>query len=206
MNKSPDLVDFCVTKGIPQDFANVQSCFDLSSAQSPILITLSTPALRREPPPSLCNRSTNFDEFRNLITERLALHIPLKQPKTLKQQSNTSMTQSNGLAGTQRLKKQAHSRPMNAFTDKTKNLGQTQTMQTLAPTPYIKEETPAQHSNPRTQTTSQQQQKSQHPNLPPRPHAYGIHLLFPMKGDQKNKTDHEIISPTTDGSRNMGAV
>jgi hypothetical protein len=70
--------------------------------------------------------------------------------------------------------------------DKTKNLGQTQTTQTLAPTPYIKEQTPTQHSNPRTQTTTQQQQKSQHPNFHPRPHIYGIHRLFPMEGD-KNK-------------------
>jgi hypothetical protein len=85
-------------------------------------------------------------------------------------------------------------------------LEQTQTTKTLAPTPYIKEQTPTQHSNPRTQTTPQQQQKSQYPNLPPRPHTYSIHRLFSMEGDQKNKTDHEIISPTTDGLRNMGAV
>jgi hypothetical protein len=51
------------------------------------------------------------------------------------------------------------------FTDKTKNIGQTQTTQTLAPTPYIKEQTPAQRRNLQTQTTPQQQQKSQHPNL-----------------------------------------
>jgi hypothetical protein len=30
-NKVPDLVDFRVTKGIPQDFAEAKSCFDLSS-------------------------------------------------------------------------------------------------------------------------------------------------------------------------------
>jgi hypothetical protein len=29
-NKLPDLVDFSVTKSIPQDFATVKSCFDLS--------------------------------------------------------------------------------------------------------------------------------------------------------------------------------
>jgi hypothetical protein len=80
-----------------------------------------------------------------------------------------------------------------------------QTTQTLAPTPYIEEQTPAQHSNPRTQTTPQQQ-KSQHPNLHARPHTYGIHQIFPMEGDLKNKTDHEIISPTTDGFRTMGVV
>jgi hypothetical protein len=78
MNKLNDLVDFCVTKGIPQDFADVQSCFNLSSDHSPILVTLSSQALRREPSPSLCNWRTHFDEFTNLITELLTLHIPLK--------------------------------------------------------------------------------------------------------------------------------
>jgi hypothetical protein len=76
---------------------------------------------------------------------------------------------------------------------KTHFLGSYISTLTLAPTPYIKEETPTQHSNPRTHT-NQQQQKSQHPNLPPRPHAYCIHRLFPMESGQKNKTDHEIIS------------
>jgi hypothetical protein len=39
-NELPDLVDFCVTKGIPQDFAVAKSCFDLSSDHSPVLVTL----------------------------------------------------------------------------------------------------------------------------------------------------------------------
>jgi hypothetical protein len=34
-NKLPDVMDFCVTKGIPQDFAVAKPCFDLSSDQSP---------------------------------------------------------------------------------------------------------------------------------------------------------------------------
>jgi hypothetical protein len=40
-NKLPDLVDFCVTKRIPQTFAVAKACFDLSSDRSPVLITLS---------------------------------------------------------------------------------------------------------------------------------------------------------------------
>jgi hypothetical protein len=39
-NKLPDLVDFCVTKGIPQDLAVAKSCPDLSSDHSPVLITV----------------------------------------------------------------------------------------------------------------------------------------------------------------------
>jgi hypothetical protein len=46
-NKLPELVDFCVTKGIPQDFVVAESCFDLSSDHSPILITLTVDALNQ---------------------------------------------------------------------------------------------------------------------------------------------------------------
>jgi hypothetical protein len=53
-NKLPDLVDFCVTKGIPQDFAVARSCFDLSSDHSPVLIT--SHALNQEKQPSVNNR------------------------------------------------------------------------------------------------------------------------------------------------------
>jgi hypothetical protein len=41
-NKLPDLVDFCVTKGIPQDFAVAKPCFHLPF---PILITRTAHAL-----------------------------------------------------------------------------------------------------------------------------------------------------------------
>jgi hypothetical protein len=47
-NKLPDLVDFCVTKGIPQDFATVKSCFDLSSDHSPVSVTLTIHATNRK--------------------------------------------------------------------------------------------------------------------------------------------------------------
>jgi hypothetical protein len=36
------LVDFCVTKGIPPDFAVAHSCLDLSSDHSPELVTLTS--------------------------------------------------------------------------------------------------------------------------------------------------------------------
>jgi hypothetical protein len=39
-NKLPDLMNFCVMKGIPQDFIVAKSCFDLSSDHSLVLITL----------------------------------------------------------------------------------------------------------------------------------------------------------------------
>jgi hypothetical protein len=60
----PDLVDFCVTKGIPQDFTVAKSCFGLSSDHSPVLITLEAYALYQVIQRSLNNRHTNWDDFR----------------------------------------------------------------------------------------------------------------------------------------------
>jgi hypothetical protein len=76
--KLPDLLDFCVTKGIPRDSALPTSCLDLSSDHSPVLITLSPSVLNQAPPPRLCNSKTNWDYFLHLISTQLTLHVPLK--------------------------------------------------------------------------------------------------------------------------------
>jgi hypothetical protein len=77
-NKLPDLVNFCVTKGIPQDFAVAKSCSDLSSDHSEILITPTSHAQNQENQPSLSNRHTNWDDFRHLINQRFTLNVSLK--------------------------------------------------------------------------------------------------------------------------------
>jgi hypothetical protein len=62
-NKLPDLLDFCVTKGIPRDSALPTSCFDLSYDHLPVLITLSPSVLNQAPPPRLCDSKTNWYYF-----------------------------------------------------------------------------------------------------------------------------------------------
>jgi hypothetical protein len=91
----PDLVDFCVTKDIPQDFTVAKSCFDLSSDHSPFLITLTAHALNQKKQPSLRNRQTYWNDFRHLINEKLTLHAPLKPKETFKQQSSSTVIQNS---------------------------------------------------------------------------------------------------------------
>jgi hypothetical protein len=67
-----------VTKGIPKDFAVAKSSFDLSSDNSPVLITLTSHALNQEKQPSLSNTHTNWDDFRHLVNQRLTLNVSLK--------------------------------------------------------------------------------------------------------------------------------
>jgi hypothetical protein len=80
--KLPDLVDFCVTKGIPQDFAVAKSSFNLSFDHSLVLITLKAHAMNQDKQPSLSNRHTNWDDFRHLF-ERLTLNVSLKTEEVI---------------------------------------------------------------------------------------------------------------------------
>jgi hypothetical protein len=49
--KLSELLDFCVTKGIPSNSAAATSSFDLSSDHSPVIVDLTTHALPTETPP-----------------------------------------------------------------------------------------------------------------------------------------------------------
>ena len=40
MNKQPDLLDFCITKGIALQKVSVKSCLELTSDHTPILVTM----------------------------------------------------------------------------------------------------------------------------------------------------------------------
>jgi hypothetical protein len=82
-NRLPDLVDFCIAKGIPQVFAVAKSCCDLSSDHSAILITPTADVLNHENEPILSNRHTNWDEIRRLVNERLTLNIPPKDEEDI---------------------------------------------------------------------------------------------------------------------------
>lgn len=75
----PDVIDFCITKGIPKSRFKVESCLDLlSSDHTPIIVTLSTQIITIEKPLSLTNKSTNWQKFCEFLDETLILDIPLK--------------------------------------------------------------------------------------------------------------------------------
>lgn len=76
--KKPDVIDFCVLKGIPSNFINAVSCIDLSSDHSPIIVTLNSMPIQKEKRPSLHNKKTNWDLFKEIIDNNLNTHLPLK--------------------------------------------------------------------------------------------------------------------------------
>ena len=55
-----------------------ESCQDLSSDHSPVIITLSTNILYNKEPPALTSRYTNWEFFRTIIAEEINLNISLK--------------------------------------------------------------------------------------------------------------------------------
>jgi hypothetical protein len=61
--KIPDVIDFCITKGISNNYLKAESCLDLSSDYSPVIITYSTQILRKQKPPALHNKRKKLGVF-----------------------------------------------------------------------------------------------------------------------------------------------
>lgn len=78
--KVPDLIDFCVTKGIARTYVKATDCYDLSSDHSPIIVTMSTVVLKSETPKRLTNKRTDWNQYRRLVEQNCHLDIPLRTP------------------------------------------------------------------------------------------------------------------------------
>lgn len=87
-NKVPDLIDFCVTKGIPANIVSSKSSLELSSDHTPVIVTLSDVPSTKDSVPSLHNRSTNWVVFKDIIEDSLSLNIPLKSELDIEEAIN----------------------------------------------------------------------------------------------------------------------
>lgn len=83
MRKLPDVLDIFVAKGIPYNYLLAESCLDLSSDHSPVIVTLSTTVVLKTRPTILYNKNTDWDAYRNFINQQLTLNISLKTPQEL---------------------------------------------------------------------------------------------------------------------------
>lgn len=84
-NKIPDLIDLCITKGVGTNYIKAESCLELSSDHSPVLITLSSEVFINQKPPVLCNRLTDWMEFRRIIDSNLSCNLTLKNQSNIDQ-------------------------------------------------------------------------------------------------------------------------
>lgn len=78
LSKTPDLIDFCVMKGIDKNKITTESCLELSSDHSPIIITLHTAVRLKDKPPTLSNKKTNWIYFREQLDNLIDAGVSLK--------------------------------------------------------------------------------------------------------------------------------
>lgn len=77
INKTPDLIDFFLTRGISWNYIHVENDASLSSDHSPVIMTLSQTIIKKEVKPKLTNNKTNWELFQTLIQEKTNLRVPI---------------------------------------------------------------------------------------------------------------------------------
>jgi GTPase SAR1 family protein len=106
-NKTPDLIDFFVTKNISPNFIEISEAFDLNSDHSPIILTLNKSPVKKERNPTLMNNQTNLEAFKYDLESRIVLNVSLRTTDELDSevhQFNTDIQQA-AWAATPLLKK-----------------------------------------------------------------------------------------------------
>ncbi|XP_015438893.1 PREDICTED: RNA-directed DNA polymerase from mobile element jockey-like, partial [Dufourea novaeangliae] len=82
--KTPDLLDFAITKGLHKRHFVARSCLDLTSDHSPILIDFSSKQMFTYGTNHLYNNSTlNWTQFKDHLEIKINCNIPLKTPEQI---------------------------------------------------------------------------------------------------------------------------
>ena len=79
LTKLPDLLDFLVARGIPANYVQVVSAFELFSDHSPVIATISASITNKAATPTLATTHTNWDMFRAYINEHINLRLRIKE-------------------------------------------------------------------------------------------------------------------------------
>lgn len=74
-NKVPDLLNFFITKKISNNYIKIEEAFNLTSDQS-IIMTLSENIITKECNPTLTNKTINWKQFNEEISNRIDLNVP----------------------------------------------------------------------------------------------------------------------------------
>ena len=132
-NRQPDLLDFCITKGINAQKFEIDSCLELSSDHTPIIVTMHTLNTTMQQKPSLYNKSTDLDAFREILDEPINMKIPLKSQINIEEAvaTLTSGIQQSSLAGHANPKITTHDRQLSTVY-KTKTNRQTKSQTKMA--------------------------------------------------------------------------
>lgn len=83
LNKIPDLIDFFIVRNISANFLQIEEGWDMNSDHSPIILTLSENVIKRENNPTLVNRLTDWESFKQTLEEKIDLSVPLRNEQQL---------------------------------------------------------------------------------------------------------------------------
>jgi len=72
------LIDFFVSRNLSSRFTRVNEEFDIDSEHSPIVLMLSETVIKKEQNPTLSNKLTDWDMFREKLENRISLRGILK--------------------------------------------------------------------------------------------------------------------------------
>ncbi len=86
LNKTPDLIDFFITRKIPVDYIQVQEGMDSTSDHSSILMIISDTIITNDKHPLLTNKYTDWKKFRNELNNSIILKTQLSSEETLEQE------------------------------------------------------------------------------------------------------------------------
>lgn len=77
VNKSPDLLDFFITKKISANFISVEDNYDFNSDHSAVILRYGVAVVKKATKPTLTNHSTNWTGFKTSLQESIDLRVPL---------------------------------------------------------------------------------------------------------------------------------
>lgn len=87
VNKIPDLLDFFISKGISPKCVKVENICDLTSDHTPVLLTVGTSVIKKPKKQNLTNKHTDWNKFREMLSNLITLQIRLKTTEELELQS-----------------------------------------------------------------------------------------------------------------------
>lgn len=82
-NRIPDVLDFYIAKGMPHANTMIEPCFDLSSDHTPVILTISSDLNMVTPPPRLSNKFTDWNNFRQILDDKISCDIRLKEERDI---------------------------------------------------------------------------------------------------------------------------
>jgi len=81
LTKLPDLLNFLIARGIPANYIQTESDFELSFDHSPVIATIGTSTINKAAIPTLTTTHTNWDMFRAYINEHINIRLGIKECK-----------------------------------------------------------------------------------------------------------------------------